>query len=125
MSNAELSTQPYRTIEELLDKIITIPDDLKKNLAETFEKRRIEMLEKKEAEKSEEPTEEEPTSEEPENQTEEKPTEEKPTEEKPTEEKKSVFDTIFSGIQGSTLLEKISQPKLLTQPQHKCVIRGW
>ena len=125
MSNAELSTQPYRTIEELLDKIITIPDDLKKNLAETFEKRRIEMLEKKEAEKLEEldeSTSDEPTSEKP---TEEKPTEEKPTEEKPTEEKKSVFDTIFSGIQGSTLLEKISQPKLLTQPQHKCVIRGW
>ena len=88
------------------------------------------MLEKKEAEKleeleeptSEEPTEKEPTSEEP---TSEEPTSEKPTEEKPTEEKKSVFDTIFSGIQGSTLLEKISQPKLLTQPQHKCVIRGW
>ena len=122
MSNAELSTQPYRTIEELLDKIITIPDDLKKNLAETFEKRRIEMLEKKEAEKLEETQEsDEPTSE---TSTEEKPT---PTEENPTptEEKKSVFDTIFSGIQGSTLLEKISQPKLLTQPQHKCVIRGW
>jgi hypothetical protein len=122
MSNAELSTQPYRTIEELLDKIITIPEDLKKNLAETFEKRRIEMLEKKEAEKLEETQEsDEPTSE---TSTEEKPT---PTEENPTptEEKKSVFDTIFSGIQGSTLLEKISQPKLLTQPQHKCVIRGW
>lgn len=112
MSNAELSTQPYRTIEELLDKIITIPDDLKKNLAETFEKRRIEMLEKKEAEDTQES--EEPTF--------ETPTEEKPT---PTEEKKSVFDTIFSGIQGSSLLEKISQPKLLSQPQHKCVIRGW
>lgn len=120
MSNSELSTQPYRTIEELLDKIITIPGDLKKNLAETFEKRRIEMLEKKEAEKLEEPTEEEPTEEEP---TSEEPTEEEP--EKTSEDKKSVFDTIFSGIQGSTLLEKISQPKLLTQPQHKCVIRGW
>lgn len=120
MSNSELSTQPYRTIEELLDKIITIPGDLKKNLAETFEKRRIEMLEKKEAEKLEEPTEEELTKEEP---TSEEPTEDEP--EKTSEDKKSVFDTIFSGIQGSTLLEKISQPKLLTQPQHKCVIRGW
>lgn len=109
----ELETRPYRNFKELLDKIIKMPQDLQKNLTDAFEKRRLEMQNR--------PKEEE-------TQKEEEEMEETP---EPTSEK-SWFDNIFSGTQGSSLLDNVAetpqqspQLSMSNAPQHKCVIRAW
>jgi hypothetical protein len=128
--NKELETRPYRNFKELLDKIIKMPEDLQKNLTDAFEKRRLEMQNapkgpsflqvvsekvKELSEKTSENVQEVP---------------EEMHQEVPKE--KSLFDSVFSGTQGSSLLENVSQTSeqstqlsMSNAPQHKCVIRGW
>lgn len=125
--NKELETRPYRNFKELLDKIIKMPEDLQKNLTDAFEKRRLEMQNapkgpsflqvvsekvKELSEKTSENLQEVP---------------EEMHQEVPKE--KSLFDSVFSGTQGSSLLEKVAEPapqlSMSNAPQHKCVIRGW
>ena len=125
--NKELETRPYRNFKELLDKIIKMPEDLQKNLTDAFEKRRLEMQNapkgpsflqvvsekvKELSEKTSENVQEVP---------------EEMHQEVPKE--KSLFDSVFSGTQGSSLLEKVAEPapqlSMSNAPQHKCVIRGW
>jgi hypothetical protein len=128
--NKELETRPYRNFKELLDKIIKMPEDLQKNLTDAFEKRRLEMQNapkgpsflqvvsekvKELSEKTSENLQEVP--------------EEVPQE---VPKEKSLFDSVFSGTQGSSLLENVSQTSeqstqlsMSNAPQHKCVIRGW
>jgi hypothetical protein len=111
--STELETQPYRNFKELLNKIIKMPQDLQQNLTDAFEKRRLEMQNAPKEEELEEEAEVK---------------EETP---EPTSEK-SWFDNVFSGTQGSSLLDKVAEtpqqsPQLAmaNAPQHKCVIRGW
>lgn len=123
----ELETQPYRNFKELLDKIIKMPEDLQKNLTDAFEKRRLEMqnapkgpsLLQVVSEKVKELSEK--TSENLQEVSQEV------SQEVPKE--KSLFDSVFSGTQGSSLLEKVAEPapqlSMSNSPQHKCVIRGW
>ncbi len=123
----ELETQPYRNFKELLDKIIKMPDDLQKKLTDAFEKRRLEMqnapkgpsffqvVSEKVKELSEKTSE----------------NVQEVSEEKEISNEKSLFDNVFSGTQGSSLLDNVSQNPESSQlsmsnaPQHKCVIRGW
>ena len=44
--NTELSTQPYRSFEETLNKLINIPVEIKKRLTDEFERRRLEIQNK-------------------------------------------------------------------------------
>lgn len=107
-----------------------MPEDLQKNLTDAFEKRRLEMQNapkgpsflqvvsekvKELSEKTSENVQEVP---------------EEMHQEVPKE--KSLFDSVFSGTQGSSLLENVSQTSeqstqlsMSNAPQHKCVIRGW
>jgi hypothetical protein len=142
----ELETRPYRNFKELLDKIIKMPEDLQKNLTDAFEKRRIEMqnapkgpsflqvvsekvkeLSEKTSENVQEVSEDvsQEVSQEVSQDVSQEVSQEVPKE-------KSLFDSVFSGTQGSSLLEKVAQtpeqpPQLSMSiaPQHKCVIRGW
>jgi hypothetical protein len=112
-------TQPYRLFKNFLDTIIKMPDNLKNELAEIFEKKRLEMQNSPKKDFSFFQEEEE-----------------KPEEEEVQEETKqtSIFDNIFSGKEGSELLHSISEKteqsptQLLSPanaPQHKCPIREW
>ena len=129
--NKELETRPYRNFKELLDKIIKMPEDLQKNLTDAFEKRRLEMqnapkgpsflqvVSEKVKELSEKTSEnlQEVSEDVPQDVPQEVPQE------------KSLFDSVFSGTQGSSLLDKVAeqspQLSMSNTPQHKCVIRGW
>ena len=125
----EVETQPYRKFKENLDTIIKMTEDFKNNLANEFERRRLEALvvkapvaEDKPEEKSffadmfsKNPSEDNPVV-----------TEDKPvaTEDNPvaTEDKdKSLFDSIFSKKQTDEMINKFSG----TAPQKKCQIRPW
>jgi len=108
-------TQPYRLFKNFLDTIIKMPDNLKNELAEIFEKKRLEMQNSPKKDNSFFQEEEE---------------------EEVQEETKqpSIFDNIFSGKEGSELLHSISEKteqsptQLLSPanaPQHKCPIREW
>ena len=106
----ELPTMPYRPFAETLDRIIGSTDEFKTKFYNAFEERRL----KSESEP------EEPESE-----------PEKPESKEPSKFK-SFFDNLFSGIQGSDLLQNISEPPAVqptltpsNAPQHKCVIREW
>ena len=129
--NKELETRPYRNFKELLDKIIKMPEDLQKNLTDAFEKRRLEMqnapkgpsflqvVSEKVKELSEKTSEnlQEVSEDVPQDVPQEVPQE------------KSLFDSVFSGTQGSSMLENVAEPapqlSMSNAPQHKCVIRGW
>ena len=125
--NKELETRPYRNFKELLDKIIKMPEDLQKNLTDAFEKRRLEMQNAPKgpsflqvvSEKVKELSEK--TSENVQEVSQDVPQE--------VPQEKSLFDSVFSGTQGSSLLEKVAEPapqlSMSNAPQHKCVIRGW
>jgi hypothetical protein len=111
----ELPTMPYRPFAETLDRIIGSTDEFKTKFYNAFEERRL----KSESE-AEEP-ESEPESEEP-----------PETESEEPSKIKSFFDNLFSGKQGSDLLQNISEPPVVqptltpsNAPQHKCVIREW
>jgi len=116
-----------------------MPEDLQKNLTDAFEKRRLEMqnapkgpsflqvVSEKVKELSEKTSEN--VQEVPEENVQE--VSEENVEEVPQEvpKEKSLFDSVFSGTQGSSLLEKVAEPapqlSMSNAPQHKCVIRGW
>jgi hypothetical protein len=123
----EVETQPYRKFKENLDTIIKMTEDFKNNLANEFERRRLEALVVKA------PVAEAPVAE---DKPEEKsffadmfsknPSEDNPvaTEDNPvvTEDKdKSLFDSIFSKKQTDEMINKFSG----TAPQKKCQIRPW
>ena len=123
----EVETQPYRKFKENLDTIIKMTEDFKNNLANVFERRRLEALVVKA------PVAEAPVAE---DKPEEKsffadmfsknPSEDNPvvTEDNPvvTEDKdKSLFDSIFSKKQTDEMINKFSG----TAPQKKCQIRPW
>ena len=123
----EVETQPYRKFKENLDTIIKMTEDFKNNLANEFERRRLEALVVKA------PVAEAPVAE---DKSEEKsffadmfsknPSEDNPvvTEDNPvvTEDKdKSLFDSIFSKKQTDEMINKFSG----TAPQKKCQIRPW
>ena len=107
-------TQPYRLFKNFLDTIIKMPDNLKNELAEIFEKKRLEMQNspKKDFSFFKEPE----------------------VQEEEETKQTSIFDNIFSGKEGSELLQSISEKteqsptQLLSPanaPQHKCPIREW
>ena len=102
-------TQPYRLFKEFLDTIIQIPENIKKKLADEFEKRRLKIQE------SENKLQEE--------------SENKPQEVTTIENKdnKSYFDDIFSKKQTDNMLNKFSKtPSTLSMSlKHKCQIRPW
>jgi hypothetical protein len=109
----ELPTMPYRPFAETLDRIIGSTDEFKTKFYNAFEERRLKS--KSEPEESEEPEPEEPE-----------------TESEEPSKIKSFFDNLFSGKQGSDLLQNISEPPAVqptltpsNAPQHKCVIREW
>ena len=116
----EVETQPYRKFKENLDTIIKMTEDFKNNLANEFERRRLEALVVKA------PVAEAPVAE-------DKPEEKSffadmfsknPSEDNPvaTEDKdKSLFDSIFSKKQTDEMINKFSG----TAPQKKCQIRPW
>jgi hypothetical protein len=122
----ELETQPYRVFKEYLDKIITMPDNIKNELVEIFEKKRLEKQKEEEQKKEEQEKEEEPVvqqEEEPVVQQEEEPVvqqEEEPVVEE--EDKNSLFNRFFSQSQS---LQQTEQKPVLNPPQHKCKIRDW
>jgi hypothetical protein len=128
----ELPTMPYRPFAETLDRIIGSTDEFKTKFYNAFEERRLKSESEAEEPESEEPESEEPESEEPES---EEPESEEPEPEPESEEPskiKSFFDNLFSGKQGSDLLQNISEPPVVqptltpsNAPQHKCVIREW
>ena len=123
----ELETRPYRNFKELLDKIIKMPEDLQKNLTDAFEKRRLEMQNAPKgpsflqvvSEKVKELSE----------KTSENLQEVSQEVSQDVPKEKSLFDSVFSGTQGSSMLENVAQPSpqlsMSNAPQHKCVIRGW
>jgi hypothetical protein len=114
----ELETQPYRVFKEYLDKIITMPDNIKNELVEIFEKKRLEKQKEEEQKKEEQEKEEEPVvqqEEEPVVQQEEEPVVEE-------EDKNSLFNRFFSQSQS---LQQTEQKPVLNPPQHKCKIRDW
>ena len=104
-------TQPYRLFKEFLDTIVQMPENIKKKLADEFERRRLEIQEKKSQEEPEKkswfPSTEEKSQEEPEN--------------------KSFFDSIFSKQQTDDMMDKFSKtPSTLSMAlKHKCQIRPW
>jgi hypothetical protein len=145
--NKDLETQPYRIFKEYLDKIIQMPDNLKNELAEVFEKKRLEMQtlemqrvppnddnsffkindKNKEEEEEEESEYKEPKLEEPEYK---EPKKEEPKLEEPKkeDEKNTLFNRFFSEIQNSPLFTNKPETPSLTPanaPQHKCRIRDW
>ena len=106
MSKEEAETQPYRLFKEFLDTIIQMPENIKKKLADEFEKRRLKIQENKLQEESE-------------NKLQELTTENK--------DNKSYFDNIFSKKQTDNMLNKFSKtPSTLSMSlKHKCQIRPW
>lgn len=116
----ELETQPYRLFKESLDRIINMPDNIKNELVEIFEKKR---LEKQNAEEQVvQPEEVQPEEEQPEEQPvvqQEQVVQQE--EEQPEEDKNSLFDRFFSQSQS---LQPEQKP-VLNPPQHKCKIRDW
>ena len=104
-------TQPYRLFKEFLDTIVKMPENIKKKLADEFERRRLEIQEKK-------------SQKEPENKS-WFPSEEKKSQEEP--ENKSFFDSIFSKQQIDDMMDKFSKtPSTLSMAlKHKCQIRPW
>lgn len=118
----ELETQPYRLFKESLDRIINMPDNIKNELVEIFEKKR---LEKQNAEEQVvQPEEVQPEEEQPEEQPVVQQEEEQVVqqeEEQPEEDKNSLFDRFFSQSQS---LQPEQKP-VLNPPQHKCKIRDW
>jgi hypothetical protein len=106
-------TQPYRLFKEFLDTIIQMPENIKKKLADEFEKRRLKIQENKLQEESENKLQEES-----ENKPQELTTENK--------DNKSYFDNIFSKKQTDNMLNKFSKPSTLSMSlKHKCQIRPW
>ena len=110
-------TQPYRLFKEFLDTIIQIPENIKKKLADEFEKRRLKIQESEN--KLQEESENKPQEE----------SENKPQEVTTIENKdnKSYFDDIFSKKQTDNMLNKFSKtPSTLSMSlKHKCQIRPW
>lgn len=96
----ELDTRPYRNFKELLDKIIKMPQNLKKNLTDAFEKRRLEM---QNAPKKEEPTSEKSWFDNVFSGT----------------QGASLLDKV------AETPEQTPQLSMANAPQHKCVIREW
>jgi hypothetical protein len=116
----ELETQPYRLFKEYLDKIINMPDNIKNELVEIFEKKRLEKQNAaEEQEKEEEVVEQE--EEQVVQQEEEQVVEQEKIEE---EDKNSLFDRFFSQSQ-SLQQQQTEQKPVLNPPQHKCKIRDW
>jgi hypothetical protein len=121
-------TQPYRLFKEFLDTIVKMPENIKKKLADEFERRRLEIQEKKSQKEPENkswfPSEEKKSQEEPENKS-WFPSEEKKSQEEP--ENKSFFDSIFSKQQTDDMMDKFSKtPSTLSMAlKHKCQIRPW
>ena len=113
----ELETQPYRLFKESLDRIINMPDNIKNELVEIFEKKR---LEKQNAEEQVVQPEEEQVVQQEEVQPEEVQQEEEQVVQ-PEEDKNSLFDRFFSQSQS---LQPEQKP-VLNPPQHKCKIRDW
>jgi hypothetical protein len=131
-------TQPYRLFKEFLDTIIQMPENIKKKLADEFEKRRLKIQENKLQEESENKLQEESENklqeesenklqEESENKLQEES--ENKLQELTTENKdnKSYFDNIFSKKQTDNMLNKFSKtPSTLSMSlKHKCQIRPW
>jgi hypothetical protein len=146
-------TQPYRLFKEFLDTIVQMPENIKKKLADEFERRRLEIQEKKLQEEPENkswfpsqenklqeepenkswfpsqenkswfPSQENKSQEEPENKSQEEP--ENKSQEEP--ENKSFFDSIFSKQQTDDMMDKFSKtPSTLSMAlKHKCQIRPW
>ena len=130
MSKEEAETQPYRLFKEFLDTIIQMPENIKKKLADEFEKRQIKIQENKLQEESENKLQEESKNklqEESENKLQEES--ENKLQELTTENKdnKSYFDNIFSKKQTDNMLNKFSKtPSTLSMSlKHKCQIRPW
>ena len=98
--NKELETQPYRLFKEYLDKIINMPDNIKNELVEIFEKKRLENQ----------------------NVAEEQEINEEQEDEK--KEENTLFNRFFSENQS---LQQSEKPSLTSAnaPQHKCKIRDW
>ena len=129
----ELETQPYRLFKEYLDKIINMPDNIKNELVEIFEKKRLEkqnaaeeqekevVQQEEEQEKEEEQVvqQEEKEEEQVVQQEEEQQEEEQVVQQE--EDKNSIFDRFFSQSQS---LQPEQKP-VLNPPQHKCKIRDW
>lgn len=121
MSN-ELETQPYRLFKEYLDKIITMPDNIKNELVEIFEKKRLEKqnaAEEQEKEVVQQEEEQEKEEEQVVQQEEEQQEEEQVVQQE--EDKNSLFYRFFSQSQS---LQSEQKP-VLNPPQHKCKIRDW
>jgi 23S rRNA pseudoU1915 N3-methylase RlmH len=123
----ELETQPYRLFKESLDRIINMPDNIKNELVEIFEKKRLEKQNAEEQEKEEEQVVQPEEVQQEEVQQEEvqpeevQPEEVQPEEVQPEEDKNSLFDRFFSQSQS---LQPEQKP-VLNPPQHKCKIRDW
>jgi DNA polymerase sigma len=133
----ELETQPYRLFKESLDRIINMPDNIKNELVEIFEKKRLEkqnaeeQVVQPEEEQVVEPEEEqvvepevvEPEVVEPEVVEPEvvQPEVVQPEVVQPEEDKNSLFDRFFSQSQS---LQPEQKP-VLNPPPHKCKIRHW
>jgi hypothetical protein len=121
----ELETQPYRLFKESLDRIINMPDNIKNELVEIFEKKRLEKQNAEEQEKEEEqvvqPEEVQPQEEQPEEEPVVQQEEVQQEEVQPEEDKNSLFDRFFSQSQS---LQPEQKP-VLNPPQHKCKIRDW
>jgi 23S rRNA pseudoU1915 N3-methylase RlmH len=128
----ELETQPYRLFKESLDRIINMPDNIKNELVEIFEKKRLEKQNAEEQEKEEEQVVQPEEVQQEEVQQEEvqpeevqpeevQPEEVQPEVVQPEEDKNSLFDRFFSQSQS---LQPEQKP-VLNPPQHKCKIRDW
>jgi hypothetical protein len=122
----ELETQPYRVFKEYLDKIITMPDNIKNELVEIFEKKRLERQKEEERQEEQERQEEKERQEEQERQEqvvqqEEVQPQEEQVVQQEEEDKNSLFDRFFSQSQS---LQPEQKP-VLNPPQHKCKIRDW
>ena len=107
----ELETQPYRLFKDYLDKIINMPDNIKNELVEIFEKKRLERQEEEERQEEQEKQEEQ----------EEEQVVQQDEEQEKEEDKNSLFDRFFSQNQS---LQPEQKP-VLNPPQHKCKIRDW
>lgn len=125
----ELETQPYRLFKEYLDKIINMPDNIKNELVEIFEKKRLEKqnaAEEQEKEVVQQEEEQEKEEEQVVQQEEEQVVQQEEKEEEQQvvqqeEDKNSLFDRFFSQSQS---LQPEQKP-VLNPPQHKCKIRDW
>ena len=124
----ELETQPYRLFKEYLDKIINMPDNIKNELVEIFEKKRLEKqnaAEEQEKEVVQQEEEQEKEEEQVVQQEEEQVVQQEEKEEEQVvqqeEDKNSLFDRFFSQSQS---LQPEQKP-VLNPPQHKCKIRDW